>query len=110
MNDDEFNRQLSAWEVDLPEDPHFRSAVWREIAMREAKNPGNRFLELFGWISAPRYAVLTGVIALIATAGLATVHGLQSREQTWDNLATAYSQAIDPVSHSAILNEDEAQR
>ena len=110
MNDDELNRQLSEWEVDLPEDPHFRSAVWREIAMREAHTPGSRFLELFGWFSAPRYAVLTGVIALIATAALATVHGIQSREQTWRNLATAYSHAIDPVSHSEILTEDGPQR
>ncbi len=110
MNDDELNRQLSEWEVDIPEDPHFRSAVWREIAMRDASSTGARFRDVMESLFTPRLAVPAGVIALIITAALATAHGLESREQTWSNLAAAYSHAIDPVAHSESLNMEQAKQ
>ena len=109
MNDDELNCQLSEWEVEFPEDMHFRSAVWREIAMRDASSPGARFRDLMESLFTPRLAVPTGVTALVITAALAAAHGLESREQIWSSLATAYSHAIDPVAHSESLNTEPAK-
>ena len=104
MNEDDLNRQLSEWKVDVPEDPHFRSAVWREIAMRDASSPGTRFRSVWESLLDPRLAVPAGVLTLLVTAALATVHGLEIRKQTWSGLATAYSHSIDPVAHSETLS------
>jgi len=46
MKDEESHQELGKWEIDLPEDRHFHSAVWREIAMREATSPANRLCEI----------------------------------------------------------------
>lgn len=100
MNDDELHNKLTEWEVDLPEDRQFPSAVWREIAMRESSSPISRFRELLDHLFTPRFAIPVGVIALIATALLASFNGLEAREETWESLATAYRHSIDPISHT----------
>ena len=104
MNDEEINRHLSQWQVDLPEDPHFRSAVWREIAMRDSSSFSRRCLELIEKLMRPRLGIPVGAAALLLTVSIATVHGIQNREKTWDELAQTYSQTIDPVTHSGELH------
>jgi len=99
MNDEEMNRSLSEWQVEIPDDPHFRSAVWREIAMRDAETPLNRLREAFDRFLRPRLAIPLGATALLFTALLAGYHGLQSRENKWEALSHSYSQSIDPVAH-----------
>ena len=103
MNEEEFDQALEKWEVDLPDDPQFRSGVWREIAMRDAASPANRFREALERFLAPRRAVPVAAVAVIAVVLTATFHGEQSSQKAWKNLATAYSSAIDPIAHTEWL-------
>jgi hypothetical protein len=100
MNEKELEQSLDKWEIDLPEDSHFRSAVWREIAMRDAASPTNRFREALERLMSPRVAIPVASGAAITILLTATFHGEQSRERTWNQLASAYSSAIDPVAHT----------
>ena len=104
MNEKDIEQSLKQWEIDLPEDPRFQSAVWREIAMRDAASPGSRFREALERFMTPSVAIPAASLAAITVLLTATFHGEQSRERTWSELATAYSSAIDPVSHSEISN------
>ena len=99
MNDEEINRRLSEWQVEIPDDPQFHSAVWREIAMRDTDTALNRFRESLDRFLRPRFALPLGATALLVTAFLAGYHGLQSRESTWEALSLSYSQSIDPMAH-----------
>lgn len=99
MNDEEINRRLSEWQVEIPDDPHFHSAVWREVAMRDVDAPLNRFREALDRFFRSRLAIPLGATALLVTALLAGFHGLQSRENTWEALSQSYSRSIDPVAH-----------
>jgi hypothetical protein len=101
MNDNELNDALGQWQVDVPDDSRFSSAVWREIAMRDEDSPMNRTRELLDRLLRPRFAIPVGATALLVTALLASFHGLQSREKAWDTLSQTYSQIIDPVAHAA---------
>jgi len=104
MNDDEISRCLSEWQVDVPEDSHFRSAVWREIAMRDSRSFSRRCWERFERLLRPRFGIPIGAAAVVLTVSMAAVHGMQNRERTWDELAQSYTQRIDPVTHSGELH------
>ena len=104
MNDEEIDRRLSEWQVDVPEDSHFRSAVWREIAMRDSGSFARSAWELLEKLMRPRLGIPVGATALLLTVSMAAVHGMQNREKTWDELAQSYTQQIDPVTHSAELH------
>lgn len=103
MNEEELEHALGKWEVDFPEDPHFRSAVWREIAMRDAASPANRFREALERLLSPRLAIPAAAVAVVAVLVTATFHGENSSRRAWNNLASAYSSAIDPVAHTEAL-------
>lgn len=104
MNDEEINRCLSQWQVDVPEDKHFRSAVWREIAMRDSSSLPQRGWQWLDTLLRPRLAIPLAASALLLTISMAAVHGMQNREKAWEELAQAYAQRIDPVSHSGELH------
>lgn len=67
--------------------------------MRDASSSNYRFRELLEKLLRPRLAIPMGATAVLVTALLASYHGLQSREKTWDSLAHTYSQTIDPITH-----------
>ena len=92
------------WEINLPEDPHFHSAVWREIAMRDTASPANRLQDFLDRILVPRLAIPAASVAILAVLLSASFHGLRSREKTWENLSLTYSSAIDPVSHTEAIS------
>ncbi len=100
MNEEELEQSLEKWQVDLPEDPHFRSAVWREIAMRDAVSFSNRFREGLERLLSPRLAIPAAAVAVVAVLLTATFHGEQTRRQTWNSLATIYNSSIDPIAHT----------
>jgi len=104
MNDEEIDRYLSQWQVDVPEDSHFRSAVWREIAMRDSGSFSRYCRELLEKMMRPRLGIPLGATALFLTVSIAVIHGTQNREKTWDELAQSYAQRIDPVTHSGELH------
>ncbi len=104
MNDEEINTKLSEWQVDIPEDSHFRSAVWREIAMRDSGSFPRRGWELLEKLMRPRLGIPVGAAALLLTVAMAAVHGMQNRDKAWDELAQTYTQRIDPVTHSGELH------
>lgn len=107
MNDDELDRELSKWELDIADDNGFQSAVWREIAMRDSQMPGSRFRDALDRFFTPRLAIPTGAVALLATIAMATLHGMESRQKIWNSLAATYSQTIDPAAHSLLMKSGE---
>jgi len=104
MNSERRHQELGRWEIDLPEDPHFHSSVWREIAMRAASSPANRLRELLKCLSLPRFAIPAASAAIVIVLLSASLHGIRSREKAWKNLALAYSSAIDPISHTEAIS------
>jgi hypothetical protein len=104
MKDEERHQRLSEWEIDLPEDPHFQSAVWREIAMRDATSPSNRLREILEQLLLPRFAIPVASAAVVVVLLSASLHGIRNRERAWENLALAYSSAIDPISHTEAIS------
>tara|TARA_R110002096_G_scaffold352023_3_gene545011 strand:+ start:1681 stop:2013 length:333 start_codon:yes stop_codon:yes gene_type:complete len=104
MKDEKQNQEFKEWEIDLPEDPHFHSAVWREIAMRDATSPANRLRELLDRLLVPRFAIPIASAAVAVVLVSASLHGLRSRERTWENLGLAYTSAIDPISHTEAIS------
>lgn len=103
MNEKEFEHLLEKWEIDLPDAPRFRSAVWREIAIRDASSPSNRVRSVLERLLTPRIAVPIAAAAVATVMVTATFHGDQSRRRAWNNLAAAYGSAIDPIAHSELL-------
>jgi len=103
MNEKDLDQILEKWEIDLPEEPHFRSAVWREIAIRDTAPSCSRFREALDNLLAPRLAVPIAAIAAITVMLTATFHGEQSNQRVWKELAAAYSSAIDPLAHTKML-------
>ena len=103
MKDQKQFPEPEEWKIDLPEDPHFHSAVWREIAMRDSASPSNRFRELLDHLLVPRLAIPLASAAIIVVLLGASLHGLRNRERTWDNLGLAYNSAIDPISHTGTI-------
>ena len=103
MKDKDLDQALKKWGLDFPEDPHFRSSVWREIAMRDAASPANRFREALDRFLTPQLAVPAAALAIVAVMLTAVFHGERSRQQAWNNLATAYSSAIDPIVHTDVI-------
>lgn len=100
MNNEERHQELGKWEIDLPEDPHFHSAVWREIAMQDATSPASCFREILDRLLLPRIAIPVACTAIFVVLLSASLHGVRSREKTWENLALVYSTTIDPVYHT----------
>lgn len=98
------HQELGEWEIDLPEDPHFHSAVWREIAMRESTSPANRLSAILERLLLPRFAIPAASTAIVIVLFSASLHGIRSREKTWENLALAYRSAIDPISHTEAVS------
>lgn len=109
MKDEEGHKQLGEWEINLPEDPHFHSAVWREIAMRDATSPTNRLREILDCLLLPRFAIPAASAAIVVVLLSASLHGTRSREKAWANLALAYSSAIDPISHTSAISTSIAE-
>ncbi len=106
MNEPSFDQQLSLWEIDVPDDPRFHSAVWREIAMRDANSLRDRMQSFLAKLTTPAFAIPMGAAAVVITVALAAFHGQESRAKTWNDLATNYSTAIDPIiSHSISLSD-----
>jgi hypothetical protein len=104
MNDEKQIPPPREWEIDLPEDPHFHSAVWREIAMRDATSPANRLREILDHLLVPRLAIPVASAAILIVLLGASLHGLRNRERTWENLGLAYNSAIDPISHTEAIS------
>ena len=104
MNDEKHILKPGEWEIDLAEDPHFHSAVWREIAMRDSTSPANRIQEIIEHLLAPRLAIPVASAAILIVLLSASLHGIQSRERTWENLSFAYNSAIDPISHTEAIS------
>ncbi|MCG8598527.1 MAG: hypothetical protein MI807_00095 [Verrucomicrobiales bacterium] len=100
MKNDDLQRRLEEWEIDVPDDPHFRASVWREISIRE-KSPTTDWLrEVIDRIANPRLAAPLAIGAVFAVLATASLHGVQSREKAWERMALAYSSSIDPIAHT----------
>ena len=100
MKSDDLQRRLEEWEIDVPEDPHFRASVWREVSIRE-KSPAMDWLrEVIDRIVNPRLAAPLAIGAVIVVLASASLHGVQSREKAWERMALAYSSSIDPISQT----------
>ncbi|MDF1739136.1 MAG: hypothetical protein P1U86_08250 [Verrucomicrobiales bacterium] len=104
MKDEKPIPELEEWKIDLPEDPHFHSAVWREIAMRDATSPANRLRDILDHLLIPRLAIPAASVAILVVFLGASLHGLRNREKAWENLGLVYSSAIDPISHTGAIS------
>ncbi|MEC5128110.1 hypothetical protein VSU19_15190 [Verrucomicrobiales bacterium BCK34] len=104
MKDEEQIPELKEWGLHLPDDPHFHSSVWREIAMRDATSPANRVREFFERLFTPGFAIPAASAAILAVMLSASLHGLRSREKTWESLSLSYNSAIDPISHTEAIS------
>ncbi|MEC5129539.1 hypothetical protein VSU19_22450 [Verrucomicrobiales bacterium BCK34] len=100
MKDDNLQRRLEEWEIDVPDDPHFRASVWREISIREKSPTMDWLREVIDRMVNPRLAAPLAIGAVIVVLASASLHGVQSREKAWERMALAYSSSIDPVAHT----------
>ena len=107
MKNDDQQRRLEEWKIDVPDDPHFRASVWREISVREKSSPMDWLYEAVDKIVNPRLAAPLAIAAVIAVLTTASLHGLQSRKEAWDRMALAYSSSIDPISHTKLRHSKE---
>ena len=99
MNDEDLRDELTKWQFDVSDDPHFKRSVWREIERRESPPLQRAISALLDLIDRPRLAIPLGAVALMTTAVLAILHGQQFRNNTWDTLALSYKATIDPVTN-----------
>ena len=107
MKEDDLQKQLEDWEIDVPDDPHFRASVWREISIREKSSAIERFREILEKLLSVRVATPVAICAMFAILVAASLHGRHSREQTWDRLAMAYKSPIDPIFHTEVKSSSE---
>ncbi|MEM7602387.1 MAG: hypothetical protein AAF357_13340 [Verrucomicrobiota bacterium] len=97
MKNDDLQRRLEEWEIDVPDDPHFRASVWREISVREKSPTIDWLREVIDRIANPRLAAPLAIGAVFAVLATASLHGIQSREEAWERMALAYSSSINPI-------------
>jgi hypothetical protein len=107
MKNDDLERRLEEWEIDVPDDPHFRASVWREISVREKSSAIDWLREVMDRLVNPRLAAPLAIGAVFAVFAAASLHGIQSREKAWEKMAFAYSSSIDPISHTERRIEQE---
>lgn len=100
MKQDDLQKQLRGWKIDVPDDPHFRSSVWREISIRERASPLDWLSETADRLIRPRLAVPTAIAAALAVLAAASIHGMQNRERAWEKLALSYKSSIDPIAQT----------
>ena len=102
MNDTELHRELESWKFDIPDDPGFQRDVWRKISTQEKSSILDNLDDLLERILAPRVAIPLTATVLAATAMLAVVHGKQTQETVWNQLAHNYGTSIDPISRVVV--------
>lgn len=100
MKKDDLQNRLEEWNFDLPDDPHFRASVWREISVREKASSADWWRDTLNGLISPRLAISIIIGAIFVVSGIASIHGLQSREKAWEKMALFYDFSIDPVAHT----------
>ena len=107
MNDnDDLDRTLKTWKLDLPDDPHFSHSVWWEIEKREQTSFRQVLSDLCSLVARPGVAIPVGVAAIAITVAFAALHGHEFRTDTWDRLALSYRTTIDPIAHIEIAGTE----
>ncbi|MDF1811229.1 MAG: hypothetical protein P1V20_03415 [Verrucomicrobiales bacterium] len=100
MKDEDLRRLFKRNPPELPVERGFQREVWQKIGRRNEILSLPFLLKTTGdFLTRPALGIPLAVAAVACSAWLAVHNGVESRNETWNELALSYNQIINPINH-----------